>query len=156
MPKLGDLVTAQSVLYRAKGANRREILKRLCTTAHEVYGVDVDEAFESALKREALGGTGVGEGVAVPHARIKGLTKSVGVFALLEKAVDFEGPDNIAADLVFLILSPEDSGASHLKALAKVTRIMREPQNRSSLRAARSAAALLAILTDKDENSQVA
>ncbi|WP_240006111.1 PTS sugar transporter subunit IIA [Pseudaquidulcibacter saccharophilus] len=156
MPKLGDLVNAHSVLYRAKGANRREVLKRLCTTAHDAYGVDADEAFENAMKREALGGTGVGEGVAVPHARIKGLAKSVGVFALLEKPTDFEGPDNIAADLVFLILSPEDSGASHLKALAKVTRIMREPKNRSSLRSARSAAALLALLTDEDESSQVA
>lgn len=148
MPKLGYLVNAESVLYRVKGTKRNDVLKRMCQTAQEVFGIDAADAYENAMKREALGGTGVGEGVAVPHARIGGLEKSVGVFALLEKPVDFEGPDGVEADLVFLLLSPEESGANHLKALAKVTRIMREAQNRASLRAARSAAALHAILTE--------
>lgn len=147
MPNLGELLRANSVIYRARGTTRKEVLASLAVAAANAFGADETLVYENALAREALGGTGVGDGVAVPHARIKDLEKSCGVFALLEAPVDFEAPDGKPADLVFLLLSPEDSGADHLKALAKITRALRQPSLRASLRAARSGEALLAVLT---------
>lgn len=155
MPRLGELLKPESVVYRLKGETRKEILANMAETAAAAYGADKAVILENALARESLGGTGVGEGVAVPHARIKDLPNSVGVFALLETQNDFEAPDGKPADLVFLLLSPEDSGASHLKALAKITRVLRQPALRASLRAARSAEALFAVLTEV-EREQVA
>jgi PTS system nitrogen regulatory IIA component len=155
MPNLGELLKPDSVICRDKGANRKEVLANLAKAAANAFGADELLVLENALAREALGGTGVGEGVAVPHARVRGLEKSCGVFALLETAVDFEAPDGRPSDLIFLLLSPEDSGAEHLKALAKITRALRQPSLRASLRAARSAEALLAVLT-QGEREQVA
>ncbi|KAF0111906.1 MAG: PTS system nitrogen regulatory IIA component [Hyphomonadaceae bacterium] len=128
MPNLGELLRPNSVIYRVKGVGRKEVLANLAKLAADAFGADQSLVYENALAREALGGTGVGDGVAVPHARIKDLEKSCGV-------------------LVFLLLSPEDSGADHLKALAKITRALRQPNLRASLRAARSSEALLAVLT---------
>lgn len=155
MPKLGDLLNQDSVIYHAQAMNRLDAIKLLAKQANIAFGIDTNLAFEGTMTREALGGTGVGEGVAVPHARIKGIKQTYGVFALLKEAVDFESPDNKPADLVFMLLSPEESGANHLKALAKITRMLRQPAIRASLRAARSQSALLALLINA-ETPQVA
>lgn len=155
MPQLGDLLKAGSILYRAKAQTAREVLEQMTQNAAAVFGVDASNALEHAIARENLGGTGIGEGVAVPHARLNDLKGPIGVFALLDEAVDFEAPDGRGADLVFLLLSPEDSGAVHLKALAKITRVLRSAPLRASLRAARSKEAIFAILTHA-ETEQVA
>src|SRR5690606_7608357 len=95
--------------------------------------------------RERLAGTGVGEGVAVPHAFVPGLTRPIGAFARLEPAQDFDALDGRPADLVFLLLSPPDKGADHLKAVARISRFMRRPEVREKLRAARGAEELYAL-----------
>jgi nitrogen PTS system EIIA component len=148
MPKLGELLSPDSIMFKAVGKDRREIMKSMANIASNAFGIDANIAFEATMTREALGGTGVGEGVAVPHARVKGIDKSYGVFALLAEPVDFESPDGKPADLIFMLLSPEESGANHLKALAKITRLLRQPAIRAELRAARSQSALHALLVE--------
>lgn len=155
MPKLGELLNQDSVIYHANGTDRREVIENLAKQANLAFSIDASLAFEGTMTREALGGTGVGEGVAVPHARIKGIDRTYGIFALLKEPVDFESPDGKPADLVFMLLSPEESGASHLKALAKITRMLRQASVRAALRSARSQSALHALLVDAEE-SQVA
>lgn len=156
MPKLGDLLTADAIIFQMEGKERKDVFRALAKKASETFSLDENLVFEAILERENLGGTGLGDGVAVPHARIKGIDHSYGVFALLKEAVDFEGPDGRPADLVFLLLSPEDAAANHLKALSKVTRIMRQASIRASLRNARSKDALYALLVDAGASTQVA
>ncbi len=156
MPKLGDLLTSEAIEFQIEGKERKDIFRSLAKTAAKAFGLDENQVFEAILERENLGGTGLGEGVAVPHARMKGLDHSCGVFALLKEGVDFEGPDNRPADLVFLLLSPEEAAANHLKALAKITRLMRQAGIRAALRNARSKDALYALLVDAGASPQVA
>ncbi len=155
MPNLGDLLKPEAIIFQASGEDRRDIMRQMTEAASNAFGVDAGLTLEAVMTREALGGTGVGEGVAVPHARISGIERTHGVFALLKTPVDFESPDGKPADLVFMLLSPEESGANHLKALAKITRLLRQSNVRSALRAARSQSALHALLLDV-ETSQVA
>ncbi len=156
MPKLGDLLTSEATAFQIEAKERKDVFKMLAKIASSAFGLEENQVFEAILERENLGGTGLGEGVAVPHARLKGLQNSVGVFALLKDGVDFEGPDGRPADLVFLLLSPEEAAANHLKALAKITRLMRQPGLRASLRNARSKEALFALLVDAGISPQVA
>lgn len=150
MPQLGELLNQDSIIYLANAQDKRDAIEILSKQANIAFGIDANLAFEGTMTREALGGTGVGEGVAVPHARIKGINRSYGVFALLKNAIDFESPDNKPADLVFMLLSPEDSGANHLKALAKITRLLRQSSIRAELRSARSSSALHALLVNAE------
>lgn len=145
MPNLGDLLKSEAILFKMNGADRRSVLSQMADTASSIYGIDATVALENLLARENLGGTGISDGVATPHARLKGLDKTIGVFALLEDATDFDAADGKACDLIFMLLSPEDSGSMHLKALSKVTRILRQAGVRASIRAARSAPAIAAI-----------
>ena len=102
--------------------------------------------FEILLQREKLGSTGVGNGVAIPHGKIAKLTKVFGLFARLDRAVDFEALDGQPVDLIFLLLAPEGAGADHLKALARVARLLRDPETARKLRDSRDAEALYAVL----------
>ena len=102
--------------------------------------------FESVLQRERLGSTGVGQGVAIPHARLRGIRDVTGFFARLKSPVDFESIDGRPVDLVFMLLAPEDAGAEHLKALARVSRLMRREDVRERLRAAPDLTAMHALL----------
>lgn len=156
MPKLGDLLTSDAIAFQIEAKERKDVFRALAKLSSTTFGLDENQVFEAILERENLGGTGLGEGVAVPHARLKGLEYSCGVFALLKDGVDFEGPDGKPADLVFLLLSPEDAAANHLKALAKITRMMRQPGLRASLRNARSKDAVFALLVDAGMAPQVA
>ena len=100
-------------------------------------GVDARAVFEAVLMRERLSGTGMGEGVALPHAAVKGITRPIGAFARLESAQDFDALDGRPADLVFMLISPVDRGGDHLKALARVSRFFRRSEMRDKLRGAR-------------------
>jgi PTS system nitrogen regulatory IIA component len=104
--------------------------------------------YEALLQRERLGSTGVGEGIAIPHGKLPGLDKIFGLVARLDKPVDFEALDGQPVDVLFLLLAPEGAGADHLKALARVARVLREPGLIERLRATRDAAALYAIMTE--------
>lgn len=116
--------------------------------AMELSPPDEREIFEVLLERERLGTTGVGSGIAIPHGKLRGLTKLTGLFARLSKPVDFEAIDDLPVDLVFVLLAPEAAGADHLKALAKVSRLLRDKLVCEKLRKAPSSAQLFTILTE--------
>ena len=116
--------------------------------AGDVYGIDAEQAFSALQEREALGPTGVGDGVAIPHARLEGLDRVIGVFRRLEKPVDYDAVDRQPVDLVFALFAPVNSGVEHLKALALISRLLRDAANRSKLRSNEDASTLYAILTE--------
>ena len=147
MADLADLINSQAVVHRIKAQTKNEVLLALSEVAVAAYGVDLSATLESTLERERLGSTGVGEGVAIPHARLKGLQEPAAVLAVLDPPVDFDAPDGKPADIVVLLLSPEEAGADHLRALAKISRVLRKAEVRDGLRAARTAAAIHAVTT---------
>ncbi len=115
----------------------------------ESYGLVEREIFEILLAREKLGSTGVGSGIAIPHGKIKDLDRLKGYFARLDRPVEFDAVDERPVDLIFLLLAPEEAGADHLKALAKVSRLMRDKNVCKKLRGSDTSEALYALLTDQ-------
>lgn len=146
MNELGDLVASEAILPRLLVTSRRQALQLMTEALPSATGVDARVAFDAVLLRERLSGTGVGDGVAIPHALIPGLARPVGVFARLEPAQDFDALDNRPADLVFLLLAPAERGGDHLKALARVSRFFRNADMRDKLRAARGSDELHALI----------
>lgn len=137
---LGD-----AIVPRLNATSRRQALQMLVDALAKATTLDTRLAFEAVLIRERLSGTGIGEGVAVPHAHVAGLDRVVGAFARLDPPQDFEALDGRQADLVFLLLSPTGRGADHLKALSRVTRFFRRAEMREKLRGARNAGELTAL-----------
>ncbi|MDP3492390.1 MAG: PTS sugar transporter subunit IIA [Hyphomonadaceae bacterium] len=144
---LGDLLLPNAIVARARWKGRRQVLAEMSSMMAGALGLDPREVHEAVQERERLGSTGVGEGVAIPHARIETLSKPVGGFARLQEAADFEAIDERPADLVFMLLAPTDAGADHLRALARAARVFRQERVRSALRQAQTADAVLAILS---------
>ncbi|MDR7035432.1 PTS system nitrogen regulatory IIA component [Methylobacterium sp. BE186] len=127
---------------------KKQVLQDLSAQAvRRLPALDEREVFETLLQRERLGSTGIGDGVAIPHGKLPGLDRLFGLVARLERPVDFEALDGQPVDIAFLLLAPEGAGADHLKALAQVARILREPGMLERIRAARDASALYALLT---------
>jgi PTS system nitrogen regulatory IIA component len=147
MNDLKDLVLPEAILPRLSAGSRRHALQHLSEALAGTAGLDTRAAFEAVLMRERLSGTGMGEGVAIPHAAVKGVTRPIGAFARLEVAQDFDALDGRPADLVFMLISPVDRGGDHLKALARVSRFMRRTDMREKLRAARGVDDLYALFT---------
>jgi len=145
---LSDIVTANSILPSLKASGKKQALQAIAEKAAEITGVDERDIFETLVKRERLGSTGVGGGIAIPHGKLAKLDRIFGLFARLSKPIDFEALDEHPVDLVFLLLAPEAAGADHLKALARVARLFREPGMAGKLRASGDATALYAVLTD--------
>jgi nitrogen PTS system EIIA component len=146
MTNLGDLLLPTAIVARARWQGRKQVLTEMAAVMSQALGLDRREVYEAVMERERLGSTGVGEGVAIPHARIEGLQRPVGGFARLLEPADFEAIDERPADLVFMLLAPAEAGADHLRALAKAARLFRQENIRSALRKAHSAEAMLAIL----------
>jgi nitrogen PTS system EIIA component len=144
---LNDLLPAKAVLPALKAANKKQVLQALATRLAELSGVGEREIYETLLQRERLGSTGVGHGAAIPHCKLPKLTRLYGVFARLEKPIDFEALDGAPVDLVFALLAPEGAGADHLKALALIARVLRDDKIAKQLRATRDAGALYTILS---------
>ncbi|MBI1339342.1 transcriptional regulator [bacterium] len=155
MTNLTDLLHSDAVFPRARWQSRRQVLVEMSEALARANGLDAKRVLEAVNERERLGSTGVGEGVAIPHARVAGLSRAVGGFAKLHEAVDFEAIDERPCDLVFMILAPDDDGIEHLRALAKVARALRRDSVRSGLRAAQSVDAVMAVLAP-DQNSNAA
>ena len=151
MIDLGTLVPLDHVLLGLKATSKRQLLRSLAQAASRVTGVDAEAILEALLQRERLGTTGLGEGIAIPHARIADLPAFTGFFARLAKPVDFEAVDGRPVDLVFLLLAPEGAGADHLKVLARVARLLRDPEIREALRACPDPAAVQAVLAGRSE-----
>ena len=147
MTDLSDLLLPETVFERLAAANKKALFQQLAIAAAAAYGLDAAEIVELLNAREKLGSTGFGSGVATPHAKIPGLNHVVGVFAKLAQPIDFQAVDDLSVDIVFLLLSPVDAGAQHLKALARVSRRLRERGFVDKLRGAGSRDALYALLT---------
>lgn len=144
---LADLIAPDAVFPMLRASSKKQALQELAQQAGGMIGRDPREIFETLLQRERLGSTGVGNGIAIPHGKLAKLDKLVGLFARLEKPIDFESLDGQPVDLVFLLLAPEAAGADHLKALARVARMLRDPDTVEKLRATRDTKAMFTLLT---------
>lgn len=145
---LGDLLRPEGVFASLRVKNKKQALRELANRAVQITGLDERQIFDTLLQRERLGSTAVGRGIAIPHARMIGLDRIATVFAQLDEPIDFEAPDGEPVDLVFVLLAPEQAGADHLKALARISRVLRDPLTLEKLRAARDRDALYAVLTE--------
>lgn len=143
---IADIISKDAVLDNVQASSKRELIQKLSEHIASVCGLDERSIFDAVWERENLGSTGYGEGVAFPHARIEGLNKVCALFARLDVAVDFDSLDGKPVDLVFLLVSPENSGADHLTALASLSRILKTEGSCEKLRKARSADEIYAIL----------
>jgi nitrogen PTS system EIIA component len=144
---LTDLVVPQAVIPVLRVNNKKQALQELSARAAAMCGRTEREIFEVLMQRERLGSTGIGGGIAIPHGKLAKLDHLFGVFARLERPVDFEALDGQPVDLMFLLLAPEAAGADHLKALARVARLLRDAEIARKLRESRDAEALYAVLT---------
>ncbi|MEZ5936790.1 MAG: PTS sugar transporter subunit IIA [Hyphomonadaceae bacterium] len=149
MTSLNDLLLPRVVLASAKWTTRKQVLQGLSESMGEALGIEGRVVYDAVLERERLGPTGVGEGVAIPHARVDGLEHPVAGFARLVEPVDFEAIDERKCDLVFMILAPLEAGAEHLMALARVSRMLRQESVRARLRVASGVDQILDVLCPK-------
>ncbi len=145
--ELSRILKPEAVKVVASASSKKRLLHDLGDLAFSAYGVNPSAAVEALLERETLGPTGVGHGVALPHARLTDLDRVVGAFILLEKPIDFEAIDRQPVDLVFALFAPEEAGVEHLKALALVSRTLRESALCSKLRSNNDPSTLYTILT---------
>lgn len=146
---LDDVIGRDSIVPALRVSSKKQALQAVAERAAVLTGIDERDIFETLNNREKLGSTGVGNGVAIPHGKHVGLDRIVGVFARLAAPIDFEALDDQPVDLMFLLLAPEDAGAEHLKTLARVARILREPDRLARLRETDTTRDLLGILTEK-------
>ena len=145
---LAKLLTPAAVRVLGQMTSKKRLFQELGEVAAQAYGLNAAQAFDGLQERESLGPTGVGNGIALPHARLEGLTQIVGLFVRLEKPLEYDSVDRQPIDLAFCLLAPKDSGVDHLKALALVSRTMRDPAVCAKLRANTDPAKLYAILTE--------
>ena len=143
---LSDLVTGDRIFASLHSGSKKQVLQDLASRAADATGIDARVIFDALIERERLGSTGVGHGIAIPHARLADMTELEGFFARLETPVDFDAVDDAPVDLVFLLLVPEESGAEHLKALARISRLLRNEDVTNQLRNASSADEILQTL----------
>lgn len=143
-----DFLIPQSVIAHLKVSSKKQALQELSQRAADVTGLSSRAIFETLLDRERLGSTGAGEGIAIPHGKFDELTDLYGFFARLDQPIDFDAVDNQPVDLIFLLLAPKTAGAEHLKALARVARLMRNQSIVRKLRGSDDSAALFAVLTE--------
>ncbi|MEM1065068.1 MAG: PTS sugar transporter subunit IIA [Pseudomonadota bacterium] len=146
--ELHSLLSQDAVRIFSSTTSKKRLFQEIGEVMETITGVPSGRSFDALQERESLGPTGVGHGVALPHARIAGVDHVVGVFARLEKPIDFDAVDRLPVDLVFALFAPEDAGVEHLKALALVSRTMRDATLCAKLRANGDAATLHALLTD--------
>lgn len=146
--QLSDIIEIKGILPALKVTNKRQLLQELAHQAAKRTKLDSRQIFDALLHRERLLSTGLGQGTAVPHGKFAGLDRVHGFFARLVAPVDFESVDEQPVDLVFLLLSPESAGGDHLTALARVSRVFRDPATVQKLRGTEDASGLYAILTE--------
>jgi len=146
--EIADLLSPDAVLAHVKATTKKQVLQEMAHKAALLTRLPERRIFETLIEREKLGSTGMGQGIAIPHGRIPGIEKMTGLFAQLDHPVDFDSMDDQPVDLVFLLLAPEGAGADHLKALARVSRLLRNQAVCEKLRAAPQAATLFALLTE--------
>jgi PTS system nitrogen regulatory IIA component len=145
MPVL-DFLTPEAVAPSLRATNKKHALQELSAQAARLTGIEQREIFNALWQRERLGSTGIGDGVAIPHGKFASVRRLFGLVARLEKPIDFDALDGQPVDLLFLLLAPETAGADHLKALARIARMLRDPGILERIRGTRDADVLYAIL----------
>ncbi len=145
---ISDILAPQAVFLRVGAPSKRKLIDEIAIRLGAIAGLDSDKVFETLWQREKLSSTGVGHGVAIPHGRMPKLERIVGSFIQLAEPVDFESIDEAPVDLVFALLTPADAGGDHLKALARVSRLLRNASVCEKLRAAGDPAQAYALLTE--------
>ena len=150
--EINDLLVPEGVVADLKATSKKQALQDLAKRAAEVSGLDERSIFDILMERERLGTTGVGNGIAIPHGKLASVDRLHGLFARLEQPIDFHAIDERPVDLIFVLLAPENAGADHLKALARISRLLRNNGICDKLRGTDSAEALFAILTESQED----
>ncbi len=150
--EINDLISPESVIASLRASSKKQALQDLARRAAVITGLHERAIFDVLMEREKLGTTGVGNGIAIPHGKMANLDRLYGLFARLEHSVDFQSIDEQPVDLIFLLLAPESAGADHLKALARVSRLLRDGSVCEKLRGTDNAEALYALLTESMEN----
>ncbi len=145
--EINDIISTDNVLANLKPNSKKQLLQELADAGAAQLKVDSQTVFETLLEREHLGSTGVGNGVAIPHGKIAGIEKIIGVFARLSKPVEFDSMDDQPVDIVFMLLAPEGAGADHLKALSRIARVLRDQSTLTNLRSSTDPDAIYSLLT---------
>lgn len=146
--EISDLISLDGIAANLRATSKKQALQDLARRAADVTGEPERAIFEVLIERERLGTTGVGNGIAIPHGKLPGLDRLYGLFARLETPIDFDAIDEQPVDLICLLLAPESAGADHLKALARVSRLLRDRSICEKLRGSDSAEAVYALLTE--------
>ena len=146
--EMHDLLFPDAVIANLRVGSKKQVLQELAKRAADLTELPERSVFEVLLERERLGTTGIGHGIAIPHGKLAGIKQLCGLFAKLDKPIDFEAIDEQPVDLIFLLLAPEGAGADHLKALARISRMLRDEGLCEKLRGSDSADALYALLVD--------
>jgi len=146
--EITDLLHPEGIIPSLRVSSKKQALQELAAKAAAITGVDERRISDVLLERERLGTTGVGRGIAIPHGKLSQLDRLYGIFARLEEPIDFDAIDDEPVDLIFLLLAPESAGADHLKALARISRLLRDPTVCAKLRGSDQADALYALLTE--------
>lgn len=141
-------LTAETICESLKVTSKKQALQEIARVFAAAYGLVERDVFDTLLERERLGTTGVGKGIAIPHGKLSGLERVIGVFARLERPINFDSLDDQPVDLIFAMLAPEGAGADHLKSLAKVSRLLKEQSLCEKLRGAHGADAIEALLIE--------
>jgi len=149
---IADLLAPRGVMAQLRVSNKRAALQEIARRAAAMTGIAERQIYDLLAERERLGSTGIGRGVAVPHGKLTGLPRLYGLFARLERPIPFEAIDDQPVDLVFALLAPAEAGAEHLRALARVSRLLRDDAICHKLRGTDNADALYALLTDRSES----
>ena len=150
--EISDLLPPDGVTADLKVTSKKQALQDLAKRAAEVSGLQERAVFDVLMERERLGTTGVGNGIAIPHGKLPNLDRLYGFFARLGQPIDFQAIDERPVDLIFVLLAPESASADHLKALARISRLLRDQGVCDKLRGTDSAEALFAILTESEED----
>jgi len=146
--EIADLISPEGVVPNLRATSKKQALQELARRAADITGLAERAILDVLIERERLGTTGVGNGIAIPHGKLASLTRIYGLFARLDKPIDFDSIDEQPVDLIFLLLAPESAGADHLKALARISRLLRDKSVCEKLRGTESAEGLYALLTD--------
>lgn len=150
---IGELLDARAIAPRAGGGSKKQVLSAVADIAARSFGLEASRVLDALLEREAAGSTGVGHGVAVPHARLPGLSRMRAVFMRLEQPTPFESVDDQPVDLVFALFAPAEADTEHLRTLARVSRLLRQGELRQQIRQARTAESIHALLAREPQST---
>jgi nitrogen PTS system EIIA component len=156
MTELSDIIDSRAILTGVKAQTKKALLQELSQAMAKIIAVDHRIVFETLNTREKLGSTGIGQGIAIPHGKLEGLNRVYGLFARLAQPVDYDAVDGQPVDLVFVLAAPHHAGADHLKALARISRLLRDQATVAKLRGTETAEGLYSILTEPSATASAA